>query len=126
MKYLLQFASVILVGLLAFPAVLAQGLCVMSEAQSAGMECCSVDHAGVLRAAAPVVLDCNGTCCSVAPQNSVPSYVSNKFIVDSTGPAASDGTAILVPVTPREIDSLLIAATGRVQDLPVLLSTFRI
>ena len=126
MKHLLQFVAFILVGLLALPAVLAQVPCFTFEAQTANMECCNVDRIGAAIVAAPVVLDCNETCCSVAPQNSPASNVPDKFMADSTAPAASDGMAVLVPVTLRDLHSPLITKTGCVQDLPVLLRTLRV
>jgi len=90
------------------------------------MECCDVDHVSAFNMLPDVVRDCDEGCCSVGPQNSPAPVVPNKFKSDSTGLDAPVAIASLMMHCVSDGTARAVVATGRAQDLPVLLHTFRI
>jgi hypothetical protein len=127
MKHLFQFVAFIILALLTVPPSVVEGLCLISQTPTtASMECCNVDHVGTPAAAPAIVQSCDEGCCSVVPQNSPAPIISDKFKVDSAGPATFHNLAVLSLHTPRELAMHQIYPTDRTQDLPILLQTFRI
>ncbi len=126
MKHLLQIVAFAVVALLAVPPALAESICTAASKQSESMECCDVDHVSALSALPDVVQDCDEGCCSVAPQKVPTSAVPDKLKTDSSGPDTSVSIASPTMHPPHAVSAPLVAATGRAEDLPVLLHTLRI
>jgi hypothetical protein len=128
MKHLLQFAAVVVVALLAIPPALAEGLCLITQAQQTSMECCAngIDHIGAPTALSTAIQNCEEGCCSVAPQNPPAPIAPDKFQADSPWQLASHNVAALSLQAQPESAAQQITPADRTQDLPVLLHTFRI